>query len=348
MGVGRALELFQDRKPKKRKSAEPNGRHCDAFQAAPLPDFDHLQGLEQVDDFGVDTAPPEPPADRLMDMPVPQAEQRAPDHTWRYRSRDGKEFAVNRIDAGPGIAKSVWQPPRGVKLEAGDKWLPYMSGGEFARDRPVVVVEGEKCADAVKALTGDGWNVLTCQRGAKQSDWSMLEGHDVYLWPDSDVPGFKKLHALVEAVRPVAQSIKIVQAGGRSKDDAANFIERNEPIAPLLDNAWPLDDLALKPIARIEDVGLWKCLNFLNFKLRYNLRADRSELCARVYNNICGLKKDEWTELTDLSEGKVKETIRKQFAQVKIRFQNGREKPYLSPAIFGRDRWADALNSNLA
>jgi len=275
------------------------------------------------------------------------AERPDPDHVWEYQSRDGKKFEVFRIDAKPGIDKQMWQTSD-VTLDEGDQWLPYISGGTFIQGKPVLVVEGEKTADAVKAVLGGEWNVLTYQRGAQNTDWSMLNGHDIFLWPDNDRVGFDKLQTLADAIRPVAgDKIKIVQAGGKWKDDAADFIDRGEPIAPLLERAWPFDDMALKPIVTIAKHGLKKCLNFMDFKIRYNLRAARCDIYALKSNNVCKIKKETWTELNDRVEDDIKEAIRRTFSQVKTRQQNGQDVPYLTPAVFGRDRWTECLNANL-
>lgn len=58
-------------------------------------------------------------------------------------------------------------------------------------DAIVLVVEGEKTAEAAKVLFPDF--VVTTWLGGKENvgktDWSPLAGRRVYLWPDNDVPG---------------------------------------------------------------------------------------------------------------------------------------------------------------
>lgn len=56
--------------------------------------------------------------------------------------------------------------------------------------RQVVLVEGEKCADALSAATGRvviSWAGGT--QGVKHADWSPLRGRNVVMWPDADAPG---------------------------------------------------------------------------------------------------------------------------------------------------------------
>ena len=68
----------------------------------------------------------------------------------------------------------------------------------------VVVVEGEKAADAAKDLFPDC--VVTTSAGgsqaAKHSDWSPLEGRNVIYWPDHDGPGRKYIEDVHELARP--------------------------------------------------------------------------------------------------------------------------------------------------
>ncbi|MBM3557418.1 MAG: DUF3631 domain-containing protein, partial [Alphaproteobacteria bacterium] len=61
------------------------------------------------------------------------------------------------------------------------------------RDVPVLVVEGEKTADAAAKLFPD-FVAITSPGGsgvAGKADWSPLKGRRVVIWPDSDEPGAK-------------------------------------------------------------------------------------------------------------------------------------------------------------
>lgn len=63
-------------------------------------------------------------------------------------------------------------------------------------DRPVIMVEGEKCADA---LAGQGYLATTTANGAKaplKTDLSPLCGRDVILWPDHDPAGLGYVESL--------------------------------------------------------------------------------------------------------------------------------------------------------
>ncbi len=59
-------------------------------------------------------------------------------------------------------------------------------------DVPVLIVEGEKTAEAAKAIFPDH-AVVTWNGGCgavQKSDWTVLKDRDVTVWPDNDKPGF--------------------------------------------------------------------------------------------------------------------------------------------------------------
>lgn len=75
----------------------------------------------------------------------------------------------------------TWEKPRPLFLPVG----LLSDGGAL----PVVVVEGEKCAQAGHQLLGHEFDFVTWPGGCKTwqlARWSMLMGRTVYLWPDCD------------------------------------------------------------------------------------------------------------------------------------------------------------------
>lgn len=83
--------------------------------------------------------------------------------------------------------------PRWVAKGYGDNRplyrLPELIAAPAAR---VLVVEGEKAADAAQAALGPAWVVITWSGGAqaeRKSDWTPLRRRDVVIWPDADEAG---------------------------------------------------------------------------------------------------------------------------------------------------------------
>jgi DNA primase len=64
-------------------------------------------------------------------------------------------------------------------------------------DHPVVVVEGEKSADALRRIfAGRNIIVVTWPGGTPvvlRADWTPLAGRQVLLWPDADRPGYEAM-----------------------------------------------------------------------------------------------------------------------------------------------------------
>ncbi|MEJ5342802.1 MAG: AAA family ATPase [Thermogutta sp.] len=134
-----------------------------------------------------------------------------PDAWWVYRNANGQEVMVvgrwNRPD-GKEI-RPVCKTPSGWKPGAPPPPrllynLPRIL--QASPDAPIIVVEGEKCADAVITL---GFVATTSPNGAqaaKHADWTPLTGREVWILPDFDEAGRKYARDVTELV---------YQAGGR-------------------------------------------------------------------------------------------------------------------------------------
>ena len=123
----------------------------------------------------------------------------------RYATPTGKTFAQWTWRAGRWSGKSYPQPRPLYNLEA-----------LLARpDAPVLMVEGEKAANAAAIL--DGYVALTWAGGAqavKTADFSPLQGRDVTLWPDADDPGIKAMAAVAQILLPAARAVHVVRPHG--------------------------------------------------------------------------------------------------------------------------------------
>lgn len=77
--------------------------------------------------------------------------------------------------------------------------------------RQVIVVEGEKCADAQAELRGKpavSW--IGGTYGVKYADWSPLSGRDALIVPDCDGPGLSTAIEIAECLTGVADRVRIV------------------------------------------------------------------------------------------------------------------------------------------
>ena len=82
-------------------------------------------------------------------------------------------------------------------------------------ESPVLVIEGEKAADAARILAGQSYICVTWPGGCKaadKADWKILKGRSVVIWPDADEPGRKAALTVQEqCVKVGVKSFKIVE-----------------------------------------------------------------------------------------------------------------------------------------
>jgi len=105
----------------------------------------------------------------------------------RFVKRDGRKFFVP-FD----VARDAWKAPEARPLYRLDALTAAND------NRMVVLVEGEKCADALAAR---GFLAMTTFGGAmaaKKADLSPLAGRAVVIWPDLDAPGRAYAEQLAE------------------------------------------------------------------------------------------------------------------------------------------------------
>ena len=124
-----------------------------------------------------------------------------PTAKWDYLAADGSLIAcVYRFEPEPGKKQfRPWNVATG-KFEGLDP-RPLYNLPSVSRATSVILVEGEKCA---QALIDAGLCATTAMHGAKapvdKTDWSPLFGKTVLIWPDKDKPGWEYAMAASEAI----------------------------------------------------------------------------------------------------------------------------------------------------
>lgn len=193
---------------------------------------------------------------------------------WDYCTAQGELIAcVYRYDPPTGKEFRPWDV-RARMWRAPDP-RPIYSLPTVSTSRAIVLVEGEKCADA---LIGLGIVATTAMNGAKapidKTDWSPLRGKDVLIWPDRDSPGWEYAENAAKAcalagcnsvailVPPTDKPVKWDAADGVAEGfDCTAFIRDGErrvvkaatPLLPsftlgqLLDDDTPLPDDLIAP-----------------------------------------------------------------------------------------------------
>ena len=170
-----------------------------------------------------------------------------------YRDKAGKKVCeVARMALSNG--KKTFVVPGGMPTPRPLYGLERWHTSAF-----VVLVEGEKCADA---LTSIGVDATTLMGGSStiidKSDLTPLAGKTVILWPDNDAPGFKLMDDLAGPLAAIGCIVQRLNppAGKPDKWDAADGVAegfdvvgflkaRDEPAPPAhgLAGQW-IDDIA--------------------------------------------------------------------------------------------------------
>jgi hypothetical protein len=148
-----------------------------------------------------------------------------PSMLWEYRNAAGELLClVYRFEPkAPGERKQfyplTWCHSSQGKCEWRWQGLPaprplYRADQLAARpDATVIVAEGEKAADAAAVLFPDavGTTPLNGAQSPQKTDWTLLTGRTVWLWPDNDAAGMKCMEAVAELVRKAgAKEVRLI------------------------------------------------------------------------------------------------------------------------------------------
>lgn len=146
---------------------------------------------------------------------------------WVIRDRHGAEQATHCRKDRPGAKKQMWWKD-GLGGRHPSTLPFYRIETLNGNDRPVVVVEGEKAADALAAR---GFAVVAHAAGAEAGMRPIKEvvadlaGYDVVLWPDNDQVGRELMDHIARYALPLVTSLKRIEwAGAPDKGDAADAV----------------------------------------------------------------------------------------------------------------------------
>jgi len=177
----------------------------------------------------------------------------------RIEQEDGKKTFLQGSPHGDG----------GIILKSPPKPHPIYKGDEVLKKDHVVCVEGEKCVLAINEV-GNGTLCATTSPGgagkAHFSDWSILAGKKVYLWPDNDDVGvdhMKELSGILEKLKPHPTILWVDpnELGLEKKEDVYDFLakydtkeEKKKQLQAVLANAQQIG-AASEVIARFRDIS---------------------------------------------------------------------------------------------
>ena len=149
-----------------------------------------------------------------------------PTAKWNYEDAEDNLIAcIYRYDPPSGKTFRPWDV-KARKHQVPDPRPLYNQRG-IAADSHVVLVEGEKCADA---LIKEGVCATTAMGGANapidKTDWSSLIGKHVIVWADNDAPGIEYSQGVASYLSDLAASVMILPlpADKPEKWDAADAV----------------------------------------------------------------------------------------------------------------------------
>jgi 5S rRNA maturation endonuclease (ribonuclease M5) len=219
---------------------------------------------------------------------TPHSERAEPDHLWYRRVKPEARWQYVRADGSLYVEVARYRHPTQPNVKAIRPWndatrlyewpdgvrpLLYLPELLARRAERVILVEGEKCADAVREL---GYLATTVAGGAQaigQADLTPLAGRTVILWQDGDAAGAKWRERVLEAlatVRPAAVHAVRIPAGKPPKWDAADA-ERGER-EQLIETA----ERVAMPM--VEPTGALRCLS----PLELDALPDREPLIKNI------------------------------------------------------------------
>lgn len=197
--------------------------------------FNLLKNIPQAKP--VEPAPEEAPPDEVDLIKPPEEagvpEMNHPKHgspsaAWCYPDFDGQTmFYVARYETEAGKEIIPWSWSRSAKEWVMKAWptpRPLYGLHELAENpgKPVLIVEGEKAAEAAKVIVEGRYAVVTWPNGANaysKADWTPLSGRNVLIWPDGDLKVAKKdgIKALAGHVLPYENQPGAMAAAGIAK-----------------------------------------------------------------------------------------------------------------------------------
>ena len=105
--------------------------------------------------------------------------------------------------------------------------LKLRGDGRYKKPKGIIIVEGEKCADAAQKFFDD-YTVLTYAGGANSidyTDWKPLQGHEVLILADNDDVGLNAALLVSDKLAKLRCSITIYSRHGTDKSDIADWID---------------------------------------------------------------------------------------------------------------------------
>ncbi|WP_264686077.1 MULTISPECIES: AAA family ATPase [unclassified Wolbachia] len=181
--------------------------------------------------------------------------------SWNYYDENNQVIViVNRYDLPGGkeyrpfdVKKSIFTAP---------EVRPLYNIPEILKSDKVILVEGEKCAEA---LIKQGITATTAMSGAnaliEKTDWTPLKGKNIIIWPDNDEPGKKYAeNATTKLISLGIASLSMIKIPENKPKgwDAADYLQESTNVSDFIKNN--AKKVMIKPPLKILD---WSAERFV-------------------------------------------------------------------------------------
>ncbi len=175
---------------------------------------------------------------------------------WAYPG-DGFRVARFALPEDGKTYRPIYRRGKGWAVGDPDGLLPLYRGDKLAgADDPVVVLEGEKCADAAGSIDLTAVTSAHGAGSAHKSDWRRLAGREVIIVLDHDDAGRKyaaEVAAILWALSPPAE-VRIIDLPGLAEhEDFADWINADGPMGDK-----SAEEIVGAVLALAETVEPWK------------------------------------------------------------------------------------------
>ncbi len=159
-------------------------------------------------------------------------------HSWNYYDENG-QVIVKIYRSDPPKGKKQYKPFDVKQSRYGaPKVRPLYNIPSILKSDKVVLVEGEKCAEA---LIEQGITATTAMSGANapidKTDWSPLKGKHIIIWPDNDEAGnkyAKNAEKKLLEIGVASLAVLEIPRGKPEKWDAADCVEEGIDVKEFL------------------------------------------------------------------------------------------------------------------
>ncbi|MGY3344849.1 MULTISPECIES: AAA family ATPase [unclassified Bradyrhizobium] len=179
----------------------------------------------------------------------------APVATYHYLDVSGnivadvKRYDLDAVDE-TGKRKKTFVPHCFRDIDGKMTWVagapesnrPLYRLPQISRTQIVVLVEGEKCADALASVNIEATSAMSGAKAPKEkTDWSPLAGKTVIVWPDNDQPSWDYANEISAYLLSLGCNVLGVSApaGAPPKWDAADCVESQGDPRVLINAALP-------------------------------------------------------------------------------------------------------------